>query len=162
VDKLYTAVPQLALTTDLIVGFPGEREEDFYRTMTLVEKCSFDGAFTFVYSPRPNTEAAKLPGRVPEKTIKRRMRELVELVQKTAQEKNNQLVGSQVEVLVEGPSRRDSSWLRGRTRGNKIVNFSGSACAGKLVQVVIDSATSTTLKGRQVNNSKTPVTYNLS
>ncbi len=148
-DRLYEAVPGLALTTDLIVGFPGEREEDFYRTTTLVQSCRFDSAFTFVFSPRPGTEAAALPGRVPQKAVRRRMRELVRLTQALAEEKNRKLAGRRLQVLVEGASRRESGQLRGRTRTNKIVNFSGSAGAGDLVDVIVDSATSTTLKGRQ-------------
>ena len=150
VEELYAQIPQLVLTTDLIVGFPGEREEDFYRTTTLVERCRFDGAFTFVYSPRPGTEAAELPGRVPEKAVKRRMRELVALVKETAARKNEELVGETVEVLVEGPSRQGSGRMRGRTRGNKIVNFSGGGAPGELAMVRIDSVTSTTLKGCRV------------
>ncbi len=149
VNRLYGAVPGLSLTTDLIVGFPGEREEDFYRTTTLVESCRFDGAFTFVFSARPGTEAAGLPGKVPEKAIKRRIRELVKLTQRLAEENNRQLVGRQLQVLVEGAGRRGSQ-LRGRTRTNKIINFSGSAKAGDLVDVTVVSATSATLKGQQV------------
>ncbi|MHB1412535.1 MAG: tRNA (N6-isopentenyl adenosine(37)-C2)-methylthiotransferase MiaB [Thermoleophilia bacterium] len=149
VRRLYEAIPALALTTDLIVGFPAEREEDFYRTMTLVEGCRFDGAFTFVYSPRPGTGAAEMPGRVPEVTISRRMRELIQLTQTLAEEKNRALVGSPVEVLVEGASRQGGGQLRGRTRTNKIVNFSGTARTGDLVRVSIDAASSTTLGGRQ-------------
>ena len=148
VEKLYTAVPGLALTTDLIVGFPGEREDDFYRTMTLVKRCRFDGAFTFVYSSRPGTAAAEMPGCVPKTSTGRRMRELVQLTQQLADEKNRSLVGSIAEVLVEGASRQGGGQLRGRTRTNKIVNFSGSAPAGGLARIVIESAGSTTLAGR--------------
>ncbi len=148
-ERLYEAVPELALTTDIIVGFPGEREEDFYRTTTLVERIRFDGAFTFVFSSRPGTEAAGLPGKVPEKAIRRRMRELVSLTQRLAQAKNRQLIGRQLPVLVEGSSRHAGGQMRGRTRTNKIVNFSGAAGAGQVVDVTIDSATSTTLGGRQ-------------
>ncbi len=168
VEKLRTEVPDLALTTDIIVGFPGEREDDFHRTMTLAEACAFDGAFTFIFSARPGTEAAEMPGRVPEVTLKRRMEELIELVQRTADRINQGLVGRELEVLVEGPSRAGEGQLRGRTRNNKIVNFrplpvdadgktqtqldaSAEEPAGPpLVTVHIESATSTTLKGRQV------------
>lgn len=152
VEKLRRAVPDIALTTDLIVGFPGEREEDFYRTMTLVEKCGFDGAFTFRYSPRPETEAAEFAGKVPEGTIIRRMKELVALIQKTATENNRQMIGSELEVLVEGPSRQGGGQLRGRSRGNKIVNFEAGIepADGSLAKVIVESVTSTTLKGRIV------------
>jgi len=154
-DRLRQEVGGVALTTDLIVGFPGEREDDFYRTMTLVERCRFDGAFTFVFSPRPGTEAARLPGTVPRGTVRRRMKELVELSQAKALENNQALSGREMEVMVEGPSRLAGGQLRGRTRSNKIVNFrpdgaGPSLVEGALVSVLIESVTSTTLKGRQV------------
>lgn len=153
-NRLYAAIPGLALTTDIIVGFPGEKEDDFYRTMTLVDACRFDGAFTFAYSRRDGTAAAQMPGQVPAGTRKRRMAELVSLVQEIARKKNEALVGRDVEVLVEGGSRQGGGQLRGRTRGNKIVNFTvdvagPGASAGELVTVTVESATSTTLKGRQ-------------
>jgi len=151
VSRLYHEIPTAALTTDLIVGFPGEKEEDFYRTMTLAETCRFDGAFTFRYSPRAGTEAATLPGRIPEGTIKRRMRELVDLTQSIAADKNQALIGSLQELLVEGPSRQGAGRFRGRTRGNKTVNFTPapgiSLAPGVFAQVRIAGATSTTLTG---------------
>lgn len=151
VGRLYEAVPGLTLTTDLIVGFPGEKEEDFFRTMKLVEECRFDGAFTFRYSSRPGTAAAEMPGSIPEGTIKRRMKELVGLTQEIASLKNEALVGDMVEVMVEGKSRQGGGQYRGRTRGNKIVNFSvatgGVPAPGILVPVRIESSTSTTLRG---------------
>ncbi|MBE0430138.1 MAG: MiaB/RimO family radical SAM methylthiotransferase, partial [Thermoleophilia bacterium] len=152
VDRLCGAIPGLALTTDLIVGFPGEQEEDFNRTLTLVERCRFDGAFTFRHSPRPGTAAAGMPGVVPEVTIKRRMRELVQAVQETAAEKNDALAGTCQEVMVEGDSRQGGGQIRGRTRGNKIVNFLTPGGVqpppGEIVMVEISSSTSTTLKGQ--------------
>lgn len=151
VASLYEAIPDVALTTDLIVGFPGEKEDDFYRTITLVESCRFDGAFTFRYSPREGTEAADLPGRVPEVTIKRRLRELVERTQGIALERNQALVGSIRELMVEGPSRHGGGRYRGRTRGNKVVNFEPAAghqpAPGQLIRVCIENSTSTTLSG---------------
>jgi len=154
VANLYGEVPGLALTTDIIIGFPGEKEEDFYRTITLARECRFDGAFTFKYSRRQGTEAAQLTGRIPEGTIKRRMAELVSLTQRTALKKNEIFIGSDVEVLVEGPSRHGGGQWRGRTRQNKIVNFTAATDGnlvvdGDLTSVTIDSATSTTLKGHQ-------------
>lgn len=150
VERLYGEVPGLALTTDIIVGFPGEREEDFHRTMTLVERCRFAGAFTFMYSPRQETEAATLPGRVPDATVRRRMQELVGLTQALALAGKEELVGRSVEVLVEGPSRQEGSF-RGRTRANHIVNFidpaGGEPRPGTLLPVRVEAATSTTLKG---------------
>ncbi|MHB8793816.1 MAG: tRNA (N6-isopentenyl adenosine(37)-C2)-methylthiotransferase MiaB [Thermoleophilia bacterium] len=156
VDSLYATVPGIAITTDIIIGFPGEKEEDFYRTMTLAGECRFDGVFTFLYSSRRSTEAAALTGRIPPGTMKRRMGELVGLTQQTALAKNQPLVGAVVEVLVEGPSRHGGGQWRGRTRTNKIINFSASGvgdspAAGSLTLVSIDSATSATLRGSQIS-----------
>ena len=147
VDELRAAIPDLALTTDLIVGFPGETEAEFEETATAVEMVGYDGAFTFVYSPRQGTEAAAMPGQVPEDVKRERIERLVETVQRTAERRNRERVGRVEEVLVEGPSRTDESLLRGRTRRNTTVVFAGAAQAGELVQVRIEDATSTTLRG---------------
>jgi tRNA-2-methylthio-N6-dimethylallyladenosine synthase len=149
VDELRAAIPDLALTTDIIVGFPGESEADFRETIEVVEEVGFDGAFTFVYSPRQGTEAAAMPDQVPEKVKRERIERLVEVVQRVAHERNLGRVGRIEEVLVEGPSRTDPTLLRGRTRRNTTVNFAGSAAAGELVPVTIEAATSTTLAGTQ-------------
>ncbi len=149
VDKLRAAIPDLALTTDIIVGFPGETDVDFRQTLEVVEEVRYDGAFTFVFSPRRGTEAASMPDQVPEGTKRERIERLVELVQRIAAERNLERIGRFEEVLVEGASRTDSSLLRGRTRRNTTVNFSGSARPGDLVQVGIEGATSTTLRGTQ-------------
>jgi tRNA-2-methylthio-N6-dimethylallyladenosine synthase len=149
VDKLRAAIPDLALTTDVIVGFPGETEVDFRETLEIVEEVRYDGAFTFVFSPRKGTEAASMPDQVPEETKRERIERLVELVQRIAAERNRERIGRFEEVLVEGASRTDSSLLRGRTRRNTTVNFSGSARPGDLVRVGIEGATSTTLRGTQ-------------
>jgi tRNA-2-methylthio-N6-dimethylallyladenosine synthase len=149
VDELRAAIPDLALTTDLIVGFPGETERDFEQTLTAVEEVGYDGAFTFVFSPREGTEAATLPGQVPEQIKRERIERLIETVQRVARERNLARVGGVEEVLVEGPSRTDPSLLRGRTRRNTTVNFSGAARPGDLAEVRIDGATSTTLRGAQ-------------
>lgn len=143
------AIPDLALSTDLIVGFPGETDADFRETIATVEEVGFDGAFTFVFSPRSGTEAAGLPDQVPEDVKRARIEELIEVVQRSAAERNAERVGRVEEVLVEGPSRTDPAFLRGRTRRNTTVNFVGTAAAGELVPVRIDGATSTTLRGEQ-------------
>jgi tRNA-2-methylthio-N6-dimethylallyladenosine synthase len=148
-DKLRAAIPDLALTTDVIVGFPGETEVDFRETLEVVEEVRYDGAFTFVFSPRGGTEAAGMPNQVPEEIKRERIERLVELVQRIAAERNAERIGRFEEVLVEGASRTDSSLLRGRTRRNTTVNFSGSARPGDLVRVEIEGATSTTLRGTQ-------------
>jgi tRNA-2-methylthio-N6-dimethylallyladenosine synthase len=147
VDTLRDAIPDLALTTDLIVGFPGETERDFRETIEAVEEVGFDGAFTFVFSPRRGTEAASMPEQVPEDVKRRRIEELVEVVQRVAAARNRERIGRVEEVLVEGQSRTDSALLRGRTRRNTTVNFRGDATPGDLVAVRIEGATSTTLRG---------------
>lgn len=148
VIELRRAVPDLALTTDLIVAFPGETEAEFEETLSLVQECDFDTAFTFIYSPRPGTRAALLPDRVDRHTAERRVNELIALVHRQAAEKNRLLVGAALEVLVEGQNANGQCW--GRTRGFKLVNFSGTAAGGERVMVEIEGATSAGLTGRLV------------
>jgi tRNA-2-methylthio-N6-dimethylallyladenosine synthase len=150
VAELRAAIPDLALTTDVIVGFPGETEGEFLETLEVVEEVGFDAAFTFVYSPRAGTEAAAMPDQVPDELKRERIERLVAVVQRVAAERNAQRVGLVEEVLVEGPSRTDASLLRGRTRRNTTVNFRGDALPGELVRVEIAGATSTTLQGAQL------------
>jgi tRNA-2-methylthio-N6-dimethylallyladenosine synthase len=147
VEMLREHVPDVALTTDIIVAFPGETEDDFRETLEVAEEVGYDGAFTFIYSPRRDTEAADLPGRIPHEVAVERMERLVEVVQRRARERAQRFVGRTLDVLVEGPSRTDPSRLRGRTRHNKVVNFTGAARAGEMVPVRISSATSQTLAG---------------
>ncbi|MBA2567878.1 MAG: tRNA (N6-isopentenyl adenosine(37)-C2)-methylthiotransferase MiaB [Actinobacteria bacterium] len=147
VDELRTGISDLALTTDIIVGFPGETERDFAETLEVVEEVGYDGAFTFVYSPRSGTEAATMPNQVPEEVKRERIERLVDLVQRIAHERNQERVGGVEQVLVEGSSRTDALLQRGRTRRNTTVNFTGSAVPGELVDVQIDGATSLTLRG---------------
>ena len=149
VGELRDAIPDLALGTDIIVGFPGETEDDFRDTLEVVEEVGYDSAFTFVYSPRSGTEAAELADQVPEDLKRDRMERLVEVVQRLAAERNAARVGLLEEVLVEGPSRTEPSLLRGRTRRNTTVNFAGVAEPGDLTSVVIEGSTSTTLRGRE-------------
>jgi tRNA-2-methylthio-N6-dimethylallyladenosine synthase len=148
--ELRQAIPDLALTTDLIVGFPGETEAEFGETLSAVEEVGFDGAFTFVFSPRQGTEAATMPDQVPEEVKHDRIERLIDAVQRVAHERNVGRVGGVEEVLVEGASRTDPSLLRGRTRRNTTVNFAGTAVPGELVEVAIEAATSTTLRGSQL------------
>ena len=142
-------VPDCAITTDIIVGFPGETDADFEETLEVVREVGYDGAFTFIFSPRRGTEAADLEDQLPHAVKRERMERLVDLVQRRARERSERFVGRTMEVLVEGPSRTDSSRLRGRTRHNKTVNFDGTAAPGELVDVEISSATSTTLSGSE-------------
>jgi len=150
VEELRTGIPDLALTTDIIVGFPGETEDDFRETMEVVDEVGYDGAFTFVYSPRAGTDAAAMPDQVPDEIKRDRIERLVELVQQHAAARNEERIGRVEEVLVEGPSRTDPTLVRGRTRRNTTVNFAGVAAAGDLVDVLIERSTSTTLAGSQV------------
>jgi tRNA-2-methylthio-N6-dimethylallyladenosine synthase len=150
VDELRAAIPDLALGTDLIVGFPGETEEDFEQTVSAVEEVGYDSAFTFVFSLRQGTEAATMPGQVPEDVKRERIERLIETVQRVAAERNRTRIGGVEEVLVEGLSRTDGALLRGRTRRNTTVVFAGTAAAGELVPVRIEEATSTTLRGAQL------------
>jgi tRNA-2-methylthio-N6-dimethylallyladenosine synthase len=141
-------VPDCAITTDIIVGFPGETEAEFCETLEVVEEVGFDGAFTFIYSPRRHTEAATFTDRfIAHETQVERMERLVEAVQRRARERAQRFVGRTLDVLVEGASRKDPSQLRGRTTHNKVVNFEGLGQPGDIVEVQITSATSQTLAG---------------
>jgi tRNA-2-methylthio-N6-dimethylallyladenosine synthase len=143
-------VPDASLTTDIIVGFPGETEGDFAETLEVAELVGYDSAFTFVFSARRGTEAAELTdGLVPHPVKVERMERLLEVVRRHARERAERFVGRTVEVLVEGPSRTDPERLRGRTRHNKAVNFTGLAAPGELVEVEIAAATSQTLSGSE-------------
>jgi len=142
-------VPDCAVTTDIIVGFPGETDEDFDETLQVVEEVRYDSAFTFIFSPRRDTPAADYPDQLPYDVKRERMERLVDAVQRIATERAQRFVGRTMEVLVEGPSRTDPARLRGRTRHNKTVNFTGVAGPGDLTDVEIASATSTTLSGEE-------------
>jgi tRNA-2-methylthio-N6-dimethylallyladenosine synthase len=142
-------VPDCSLTTDIIVGFPGETDADFEETLQVAEEVGYDSAFTFIFSPRRGTLAAELDDQLPHAVKRERMKRLVEVIQRRATERAQRFVGRTVEVLVEGPSRTDPSKLRGRTRHNKTVNFTGVAQPGELTHVEIESATSTTLAGAE-------------
>jgi tRNA-2-methylthio-N6-dimethylallyladenosine synthase len=140
-------VPDCSITTDIIVGFPGETEADFQQTLEVCEEVGYDGAFTFIYSPRRETEAAEMLDQIPHDVKVERMERLIEVVQRRATERAQRFVGRTLEVLIEGPSRTDLSRLRGRSRHNKVVNFSGLGSPGEVVEVEITRATSQTLMG---------------
>ena len=156
VAQIREHLPDAALTTDIIVGFPGEDEADFAETLEVVEEVGYDGAFTFVFSPRRGTAAADYPGQVPHPVKRERMERLVEVVQRRARQRAERFIGRTMEVLVEGPSRTDPARLRGRIRHNKTVNFDGTAAPGELVEVEIAGATSTTLSGAERLLSRVP------
>jgi tRNA-2-methylthio-N6-dimethylallyladenosine synthase len=143
-------VPDVALSTDIIVGFPGETERDFEETLEVVDQVGFDSAFTFVFSPRRGTDAATITDGLVEHAVKtERMERLVSLVQDRARGRAQRFVGRTLEVLVEGTSRTDPDRLRGRTTHNKVVNFTGLASPGELTSVEVLSATSQTLMGEE-------------
>jgi tRNA-2-methylthio-N6-dimethylallyladenosine synthase len=143
-------VPDCAITTDIIVGFPGETEADFAQTLEVAEQVGFDGAFTFIYSPRRGTEAAGFTADfIPHEVSAERMERLVEVIQRRARERAQRFVGRTLDVLVEGHSRHDASRVRGRTTHNKVVNFDGLASPGEIVPVHITGATSQTLTGEE-------------
>lgn len=152
VERARAAVPDLALTTDLIVGFPGETEEDFAKTLEMVRRVEFDSAFTFLYSPRVGTPAAELPEQVEEEVKKERIYRLIQVQEEISRQKNEALVGSIQEVLVEGESRTNPRMLAGRTRTNKMVHLAGDkSLTGELVLVKITEARTWTLYGERVS-----------
>ncbi|MFN2588716.1 MAG: tRNA (N6-isopentenyl adenosine(37)-C2)-methylthiotransferase MiaB [Actinomycetota bacterium] len=141
VEMVRAAIPQVAITTDIIVGFPGETEEDFEQTLEVVEASQYDSAYTFQYSPRPMTAAASFPDQRPKDVVQERYDRLVELQDRISLERNRAHVGRVEEVLVEGPSKKDSGKLSGRTRTNKLVHFpSDGAEEGSLRSVVVTAA----------------------
>jgi len=146
VRELRANVPGVSITTDVIAGFPGETEEDFRATLDLIREAAFDGAFTFLYSPRRGTAAASLREQVPPAVKRDRVERLVALTQSLALDSRRRSVGTMKEILVEGTSR-DGSLLRGRTRQNVTVNAAGAAEPGAIVMVKVTGATSTTLRG---------------
>ncbi|MDQ0337346.1 tRNA-2-methylthio-N6-dimethylallyladenosine synthase [Caldalkalibacillus uzonensis] len=151
VRKIKAAIPNVSLTTDIIVGFPNETEAQFEDTLSLVKEVEFDSAFTFIYSPRHGTPAAQLEDNVPEEVKKERLYRLNALQNEISRRKNEALRGHVVEVLVEGESKNNPDILAGRTRTNKLVNFKGSKDSiGKLVYVKITEPQTWTLKGEQV------------
>ncbi len=151
VHMIRSAVPNIAMTTDIIVGFPGETEADFAETLSLVAEVRYDGAYTFQYSPRPMTEAATMDGHLPKEVVQERYERLTALQDAISYERNLATVGSTFEVLVEGFSKKDPSRLTGRTRTNKLVHFQGADLGeGSLCEVTIRSAHPHHLEGRLV------------
>lgn len=151
VHKMREIVPGVAVTTDLIVGFPGESDRDFEDTIDMVKRIRFDAAFTFMYSPRSGTKAARLSDQVPLEVKKERLLQLNEIQYNIALEANRRFEGKDVEVLVEGPSKSNPRKLTGRTRTNRIVVFEGKPdLVGRLVMVRVREAKTFTLLGEAV------------
>ena len=148
IRKLRAIRPDLCLSSDFIVGFPGETDEDFEKTRKLVEELEFDASFVFIYSPRPGTPAADLPDDTPHEVKVKRLQTLTELLDRKTFEINQSMVGTVQTVLVEGISRRDSSELAARSANNRIVNFVGQPrLIGQMVEVVITEALRHSVRG---------------
>ncbi|MGZ5005646.1 MAG: radical SAM protein, partial [Chthoniobacterales bacterium] len=151
VARIRAAKPEIAITTDVIVGFPGETADDYAQTRDLVEEIQFDNAFIFRYSTRAETPAATAADQVPEKVKEERNRDLLGVVDTSAHRKNEQLLGREVEILCEGPSRNNAARLMGRTRTNKIVVFEDAVNrAGEIMRIKIEQANGFSLYGRPV------------
>jgi tRNA-2-methylthio-N6-dimethylallyladenosine synthase len=148
VRRLRAARPDVSITSDFIVGFPGETEQDFERTMALIEEVGFDGSFSFVYSPRPGTPAADLADDTPQADKLARLQRLQAATDAHARRISQAMVGTTERVLVEGPSRKDPGELAGRTQNNRVVNFAGAArLVGRLIDLRITAALPHSLRG---------------
>ena len=153
VARLRAAIPGIALSTDIIVGFPGETEEDFLQTLSLVREAAFSSAFTFIYSRRPGTPAAKIPDDTPREVIQERFDRLADQVAKQAHEANQDDLGKVVKVLVEGPSKRDENVLVGHSEKNRTVHFpvppglSEREVVGRIARVRVEEARTWYLRG---------------
>ncbi|MBQ3864797.1 MAG: radical SAM protein, partial [Clostridia bacterium] len=154
VGRIRTAIPDISLTTDLIVGFPTEEEAEFADTLAMVEACRFDSAFTFNYSPRKGTRAAEMEGQVPSEVMTDRIQRLIALQEEITQENYKRFLGKSGEVLTEGTSLRDPSMLTGKLSQGITVNFSAPEPVrdyiGRFVRVSIDSAGHNTLRGTMI------------
>ena len=156
IRKLREVRPDISLSSDFIVGFPGETEADFDATMRLIENLSFDQSFSFIYSPRPGTPAASFADDTPVEVKKERLQRLQERVNAQARAISDSMVGSTQRILVERRSRKNELELAGRTENNRWVNFDGDArCLGQFADVVITEAMSNSLRGRPATPSRT-------
>lgn len=153
VEKLRTTCPDLSISTDIIVGFPGETEEDFLDTLSLVREVEYDSAFTFIYSPRVGTPAAKYDNQIPENVKHERFDRLVEEVNRCSAKKNSEYLGRIVDVMVDGPSKNDAGAWSGRTDTFKLVNFTSEEplTEGQMVSVRITETKTFSLDGKKVD-----------
>jgi tRNA-2-methylthio-N6-dimethylallyladenosine synthase len=148
IRRLREVRPDITISSDFIVGFPGETQADFEETMKLIEEIGFDHSFSFIYSRRPGTPAADLPDDVPQETKQQRLSRLQQLINTQAQRISRQMVGSVQRILVERPARKDPNQLAGRTENNRVVNFDGpSELIGQFVEVRITEALPNSLRG---------------
>lgn len=151
IRRLRAARPDISLTSDFIIGFPGETEADFEATLKLVERVNFDGSFSFIYSPRPGTPAAELTDTTPHQIKLERLQRLQEKVEQQAQAVSRSMIGTTQRILIEGQSKKDASELCGRTDNNRMVNFAGHPeKIGHFINVKITAALSHSLRGEIV------------
>ena len=151
IRRLRVARPDISISSDFIIGFPGESEADFEQTMKLIEDVRFDGSFSFIYSPRPGTPAANLKDETPHAIKLERLQRLQKRIQELAEGYSHAMVGTRQRVLVEGPSRKNAAELAARTENNRVVNFAGNArLVGRYVEVEITAALPHSLRGRAV------------
>jgi tRNA-2-methylthio-N6-dimethylallyladenosine synthase len=151
IRRLRALRPDISLSSDFIVGFPGETDRDFDATMQLIEELEYDQSFSFIFSPRPGTPAASFPDDLAPQVKKERLTRLQERVSAQAARISSRMVGTVQRILVEGPSKRNQSELAGRTENNRVVNFDGDTrLVGRFADVVITEALSNSLRGRVV------------
>jgi tRNA-2-methylthio-N6-dimethylallyladenosine synthase len=151
VRRLRAVRPDISLSSDFIVGFPGETEADFEATLRLVEELGFDASFSFIFSPRPGTPAAEMPDGVPHEVKQARLERLQALIQRQADAISQRMVGSVQKVLVDGVSKKDAQELAGRTENNRVVNFAGQPrLIGQVVEVRVTAALPHSLRGEIV------------
>lgn len=149
IRKLRLARPGISISSDFIIGFPGETDDDFEATMKLIDDINFDESFSFIYSPRPGTPAADLPDDTPHQTKLTRLYRLQEKIQLNAQTISQAMVDTVQRILVEGPSKKDPGELYGRTDNNRVVNFAGRAkLIGSFIDIRITAVSSHTLRGQ--------------
>ena len=149
--KLRAVRPGISISSDFIVGFPGETDDDFERTMQLIEEMKFDMSFSFIFSPRPGTPAADMPDDTPQEVKKQRLYRLQQVNNNQAMQYSREMFDSVQRILVEGPSRQDLLQLRGRTENNRVVNFTGDArLIGQFVDVRITEVLPHSLRGELV------------
>ena len=161
IRKLRQVRPNISLSSDFIVGFPGETDEQFEDTMALIEEVGFDLSYSFIYSPRPGTPAAELPDDVPAEVKKQRLARLQARINEMAAEISMKMVDTMQTVLVEGPSRKNPLQMQGRTENNRVVNFIGHPrLVGQFVDVRITEALPNSLRGRLVESSVEKITVN--
>lgn len=153
-DAIRSTIPNVAVTTDIIVGFPGETEEQFENTLKMVDYCKFDAAFTFIYSSRPGTPAANMNDDVPTEIKKQRLSRLIDKVNEHGLKRNQEFIGQTIDVLVEGKSKKNDLVLSGYSDTYKVVNFKGDpSLIGKIVKIRITTAKTFTLEGELIGQS---------